>query len=198
MILLIVICYLYADKNMVAYFHSINTRRYQWMDTVQQLPALLLILSPVLIIAAYILTKNNNNKQLKEFLVSSSLSILLANILKFPLKYVFSRYWPETFVNNNPSFLRDGSYGFHPFHWGVSYSSFPSGHAITITAFATCIWMIYPRLRWIAVTLTLSVLLALLLLYYHFLSDLLAGSYIGIMLSIFLNNYLRKKYAYFC
>lgn len=192
-ILLVAICYKYIDRSIVTYFHELNTRKYYWIDIVQQLPTLLLILSPLLIIAAFILKKKNKNPQLQHFFFSSFLGLVLSNILKLPLKFVFGRYWPETFKNNNPSFLHDGAYGFNLFHWGNDYGSFPSGHAITITAFATSMWIIYPRLRWVAVLISLSVMLALLVLYYHFLSDLLAGTYVGVVLSIFLNKFLIKN-----
>ena len=47
-----------------------------------------------------------------------SLSLIIAEITKAQLKLMFGRTWPDTFVNDNPSFLRDGAYGFNFFHGG--------------------------------------------------------------------------------
>jgi membrane-associated phospholipid phosphatase len=189
--LLIVCSYFYADKSIVYFFYSLGTRKYHWLYMVQQLPELLLMISALLLITAFILKNRNVQQRLRQFLFLVPVSIWIAAFVKSLLKYVCGRYWPETFENNNPSLLHDGMYGFHPFHAGVSYSSFPSGHAATIFAFATCIWIIYTRLRWVSVLVSLSVSLALLVLYYHFLSDLIAGAYIGILAGIFVNKLLR-------
>jgi membrane-associated phospholipid phosphatase len=196
--LLLTACYFYADKSIVFYFYAIDSRKYHWLHLVQQLPELLLMISPLLFLTAFILKNKNIQPHLRYFFFAVSLSVLFTTIVKSLLKYLFGRYWPETFENNNPSLLHGGVYGFHPFHVGVSYSSFPSGHTAIIFAVATCIWVIYPRLRWVAVLISLSVSLSLLVLYYHFLSDLLAGAYVGIVMSVFVTELLRKKYAYLC
>jgi membrane-associated phospholipid phosphatase len=196
--LLLTVCYFYADKSIVYYFYAIDSRQYHWIHLVQQLPELLLMVSPLLLLAAFVLKNKNTQPQLRYFFFAASVSVLFTMVMKSLLKYFSGRYWPETFENNNPSLLHGGVYGFHPFHTGVSYSSFPSGHAATIFAFATCMWISYPRLRWVAVLISFSVSLALLVLYYHFLSDLLAGAYIGIVVSVFVSELLRKKYAYLC
>lgn len=54
--------------------------------------------------------------------------------IKEQLKFLFGRTWPETWSGNNPSFVRDGVYGFHFFHVGPDYNAFPSGHMATTCA----------------------------------------------------------------
>ena len=44
-----------------------------------------------------------------------SLAVIFTEITKSMLKLIFGRTWPETWVDNNPSFIRDGVYGF-PLH----------------------------------------------------------------------------------
>ncbi len=56
-----------------------------------------------------------------------SISLIMAEVTKNQLKFVFGRTWPDTWFQNNPSFIRDGAYGFNLFHGGVEYASFPSG-----------------------------------------------------------------------
>jgi hypothetical protein len=60
-----------------------------------------------------------------------ALSLMGAAQVKTFLKFAFGRTWPETWIGDNPSLIRDGVYGFHLFHGGRGYESFPSGHMHT-------------------------------------------------------------------
>ncbi len=60
---------------------------------------------------------------------------------------MFGRTWPETWIDNNPSFIRDGAYGFHWFHGGGGYKSFPSGHMAATCAVLAVLWICYPRFK---------------------------------------------------
>jgi membrane-associated phospholipid phosphatase len=106
-------------------------------------------------------------------------AILIAGVLTFELKEAFGRTWPETWVNNNPSFFGNGTYGFFPFHGGQGYASFPSGHTTAISALAGALWFLWPRLRWLGVALVLAVAVGLLGADYHWLSDIIAGGIVG-------------------
>ena len=106
-------------------------------------------------------------------------AILIAGVLTFELKEAFGRTWPETWVNNNPSYFSNGTYGFFPFHGGAGYASFPSGHTTAISAFAGALWFLWPRLRWLGVALALAVVIGLLGADYHWLSDIMAGALVG-------------------
>jgi hypothetical protein len=48
-----------------------------------------------------------------------SISLIMAEATKNQLKFVFGRTWPDTWIQNNPSFIRDGAYGFNLFHGGA-------------------------------------------------------------------------------
>jgi hypothetical protein len=52
-------------------------------------------------------------------LVTCSISLVVAEVAKNQLKYDFGRTWPETWVNNNPSLIGNGAYGFNFFHGGI-------------------------------------------------------------------------------
>lgn len=112
-------------------------------------------------------------------LLACCLATLVAIVLKDQLKYAFGRLWPETWVEHNPSWIRDGAYGFFPFHGGRGWASFPSGHTTLVTAPATVLWMRWPRWR---ALVALPVALVLVGLYgadYHFVGDMVAGLYLG-------------------
>ena len=56
------------------------------------------------------------------------------------------RYWPTRWREGNPSLIGSGEYGFHPFHAGRAYESFPSGHAAVVFAVLSILWLCYPRM----------------------------------------------------
>ena len=76
-----------------------------------------------------------------------SLSFFVAEGIKTYLKLAFGRTWPETWIQGNPSLIRDGVYGFHPFHGGIGFTSFPSGHITAVCAVLSVLWICYPKFR---------------------------------------------------
>jgi len=109
----------------------------------------------------------------------ASISVLVTELTKSQLKYVFGRTWPETFVQNNPSFIRDGVYGFNFFHGGPGYGSFPSGHTAAVCALVSVLWIMLPKGRPLYVLVVAAVVIGLIGADYHFLSDMIAGGFLG-------------------
>ncbi|HEY7298956.1 MAG TPA: phosphatase PAP2 family protein [Xanthobacteraceae bacterium] len=117
--------------------------------------------------------------RLQTVAVLAAASLAVAEIIKDNLKYVFGRTWPETWVRNNPSFIHNGVYGFHPFHGGQGYASFPSGHTTAICAVMSVLWICYPRLRPIYAICIAAVAIGLVGANFHFVSDVIAGAFLG-------------------
>ncbi len=118
--------------------------------------------------------------QTESALLGASCAILIAGVLTNELKDVFGRTWPETWVNNNPSYFSNRTYGFFPFHGGQGWRAFPSGHTTAIAAAAGAAWCLWPKHRWLGVPLALAVAIGLLGANYHWLSDILAGAIVGV------------------
>lgn len=125
-----------------------------------------------------------------------SVSLMIAETLKSQLKFVFGRTWPETWVQNNPSFIHDGIYGFNFFHGGEAYQSFPSGHMTAICALASVLWIYYPRLRAIYLITTLAVLVGLVGNNFHFLSDTIGGAFVGISTGLMVAMLFARRASY--
>ena len=125
-----------------------------------------------------------------------SLSLIVAELTKAQLKLVFGRTWPDTFINDNPSFLRDGVYGFNFFHGGRGYASFPSGHTAVTCAVITVLWIYYPRWRPLYALAVAGVAIGLIGANYHFLSDVIAGGFVGISCGWMLTS-LWKAHEHF-
>ncbi len=108
-----------------------------------------------------------------------SFSLVMGHAVKDELKWVFGRTWPETWVDNNPSFIRDQVYGFHWLHGGAGYESFPSGHMTATCALISVLWICYPRYRPLYALAVLAVAVGLIGADFHFLSDVIAGGFVG-------------------
>jgi membrane-associated phospholipid phosphatase len=106
-------------------------------------------------------------------------SLIVADQFRGSLGDLFGRYWPKTWHDNNPSLIGTGAYGFHPFKVGDDTGSFPSGHATRILAFATVFWLALPLGRWFYAILAVPMVIALVGMNYHFVSDVIAGSALG-------------------
>lgn len=71
--------------------------------------------------------------------------------------------------------------GFHWFHGTGIFDGFPSGHMTVFAALAAVLWGYYPRYRRLLGGLLAALAAALVLLDYHFVSDVIAGTYCGLL-----------------
>lgn len=111
---------------------------------------------------------------------AASLAFIIAYALKERLKYVMGRTWPETWVNHNPSWIANGAFGFHPFNGGEGWASFPSGHMTMISSVCAVLWARVRRLRWLWALLPALVAIGLFGSDYHWVSDMVAGTFLGV------------------
>ncbi len=112
-------------------------------------------------------------------------STLAAETIKSELKLVFGRTWPESWETNIQSFIRDDVYGFHFFQFGKSFESFPSGHAAVVAAVMSVLWILFPKLRRSCSVCVVAADVALVALNLHFLSDVIAGTFVGVSTGMF-------------
>jgi len=108
------------------------------------------------------------------------LSVAAAVTLCETLKVVFGRTGPETF-EGSPSWISNGIYEFLPFHEGVGYGYFPSGHAAVVSAFAGILWQRLPSLRILWVVLMVAMTVGLWAANWHWVSDIIAGLALGLL-----------------
>jgi len=113
------------------------------------------------------------------------ISLLATDVTKDQLKSIFGRTWPDSWAPGILSLIHDNEYGFHFFHSGRSFTSFPSGHAAALAAVTSVLWIMLPRLRTAATTCTAAADLALVALNLHFLSDVVVGTFLGASIGLF-------------
>jgi membrane-associated phospholipid phosphatase len=84
-------------------------------------------------------------------------------------------------------------YGFDPFRIGYEYNSFPSGHATTVFALAVALSLFFPRWRLPFFSFAFVVGLSRIIVGAHYLSDVLAGAYVGAMTVFLLVLVCRRR-----
>jgi membrane-associated phospholipid phosphatase len=108
------------------------------------------------------------------FFLLSGTALPAAYLAKVTLKWFFgginTRVWLENPVGRS----------FRWFHGGGDYSGFPSGHMAVFTALAVACWLNFPKYRAGCLAVMISLGFALVATDYHFLSDVIAGAYLGI------------------
>jgi membrane-associated phospholipid phosphatase len=105
-------------------------------------------------------------------------SVPLSFVLKAIIKYVFGR------TNTRLWLIQPELYGLHWFGGGGHFSSFPSGHMAVFTAMMLAICRQIPQLRLAGIGFLLCLGLALIVTEYHFLSDVIAGTYLGVVVDV--------------
>jgi membrane-associated phospholipid phosphatase len=100
-----------------------------------------------------------------------ALAFTAAGIAEFTVKHVVGRPRPDAALASaallGPSFAHD-------------IDSFPSGHATSVFAVATVFAAYYPRLRWPLYAVAAAIALGRVYLERHYVSDIVAGSALGI------------------
>jgi membrane-associated phospholipid phosphatase len=124
-------------------------------------------------------------------------AILIAIALKDQFKIIFGRTWPATWTANNPSYLKDGVYGFFPtVSWFTSggsraYHAFPSGTTAVMTAACVSIAVAWRPFRWIAPVLVTAVIAGLIGANFHWVSDTIAGLVLGTAVALATHRFGR-------
>lgn len=176
---LISLSYWFVDKPVVYWMHDHDSRQYVLLDWFTKIPIVLVV--PFLIIYPILTIRWFYKKSgwLDTFLLATGTSVTITFFFVKHLKFVFGRYWGDTWLDNNASLLRDNAYGFTWFNSSQDFASFPSGHIALTIAPLIVVWMLFPNLRWLAGLLCTLVAFGLIVLYYHFVSDVIAGALVG-------------------
>lgn len=177
--LAVAVSYFWLDRP-IAFFansHVADKSVFIWM---QRLPEILPAVALIGFVCAGIGTLAGwGRSRWKGVMLLGGVSFASASLINQQLKFAFGRTWPETWVNNNPSLITNGAYGFNPFHGGAGFASFPSGHSVAICSVMAVLWFLYPKWRVIYVAPVAVIVIGLLGADFHFLSDIIAGGFVG-------------------
>ncbi|WP_243371659.1 phosphatase PAP2 family protein [Geotalea sp. SG265] len=163
-----------------------------WGSLTGQLPDTLLIMVGLITVACYAGYRLRKHRHIQDaatvllHYVAYALpaSFVAKTVLKVAFGRIETRYWLQ-----NPQ-----QYGFHWLHGGEHFSGFPSGHMAVFATLFAAIWRMYPRLKGVLCLLLLVLGLLLLATNYHFLSDVVAGTYLGLVVEAMLFAVMGKEW----
>jgi membrane-associated phospholipid phosphatase len=114
------------------------------------------------------------------------LSISVSGSLVLICKFFFGRYRPRMFLDEQ-------LYGFQFFQLKAKLTSFPSGHASTIVALMLALYFISPKYRVIYFAIAFVIVISRVLVCHHYLTDVVFGSYIAVVITVCLKHLLEKN-----
>ncbi len=123
-----------------------------------------------------------------QFLRLAATALPFAYLLKSFFKYMFGRTNPRSWL------LKKEPLEFHWFNQMWS-GSFPSGHMTVFAAFGAAIIFYYPQYSRLVIIFLILLGIALIGTDYHFLSDVIAGTYLGIVITYSIQHIYEKNQA---
>ncbi len=190
-VIIVTICIRFFDKMLAVYISRLSFNGKLWHRLTADIPDTLFLAVCIITVFALVCYLTRKNKGIFDKVTKLSHLVMYAVpasfIVKSLCKYVFGR------INTREWLIRPESYGFHWFHGGGAYGGFPSGHMAVFTALTAALWRFYPRQRSILLLLPLFLAVALVVTNYHFLSDVIAGAYLGVIVEIYANKLLRDS-----
>jgi membrane-associated phospholipid phosphatase len=177
----VVICYLWIDRPVALLAHNVYDQLGALQRVIYRIPVVMAPLAGLglLMLAVWALTNRPLTRPYTAILLCA-VSFFVTEGLKTYLKSAFGRTWPESWMGGfNRSFIRDGVYGFHPFHGGPAFTAFPSGHIAAVCAVVSVLWVWYPKFRPLYALSVLATAAVLICSNYHFVSDVIAGAFLG-------------------
>ncbi len=177
--LAVLACYFWIDRPIAVFVHRYHVNELPVFRWLTYPPPKLQTWSPLVLMGFIIRRAWGPFVRWQKVLLVACVCLIVADEFRTSLGDVFGRYWPETWFQNNPSLIGNGTYGFHPFQRGDNNGSFPSGHAARILSFANVWFITTPRSRGIGAVLCTAMLVSLVAMNYHFISDVIAGGVLG-------------------
>jgi membrane-associated phospholipid phosphatase len=187
--LLVTLCYFFVDRPVASFVHDQGFNRFEVLKWLTYIPDYLDHTASVVLVLGAVRLVWGPFSRLERMLFAAAVSLAVALVFKNSLKVVFGRYWPETWVDNNPSWIRNEAYGFHLFQSGSAYESFPSGHTTRIFAVMMVVWIAFPRWRWLCVLSCGAVIVGLLGMNYHFVGDVVGGAFVGSITAMYVAHF---------
>ena len=197
-LLLCLVCMVYIDRQVLLLVHYELPVRWQiFFNKLTQLGEgyIWLSASGGAAVGGYLIKRQGTTSKLQQFADSLSrkglfvfLSIIFSGALLNIIKTMIGRLRPRFF-------LADATYGFQPFNFDFGMNSFPSGHSQTIWALMISLSLLYPRLTIPFVSFATLVAASRVLVAAHYVSDVLMGSYLGMILTLYLyTRFIKKGY----
>ena len=186
----VILCVRFFDIPVALYVKKRLYRNAHWSRYTSNLPDLLLVLVLVTTCVGCLLylsrTKKGIYDQATSFEKLITWTAPVSYLAKSLLKFLFGR------VNTRCWLQQPQLYGFHWFQRRPGCDGFPSGHMLVIVALLAAVWRFYPRCRPFCLLFAVLLAVALVVTNYHFVSDVAAGAFTGVLVEAVVFRLLRE------
>ncbi len=178
-VVLALFCYEFVDRPIAFWVHDHFLSEGFWIQPTTDIGPVFMYSAPPVVIMLGIRRMFGPWRHWELSVFAAASSLLIMYCIKNGLKWFFGRPWPETWIDNNPSLIRDNFYAFQWFRGGRAFGSFPSGHSTAVCSIAAVVWIAWPKARWGAALAVALMVAALVGNDYHFVGDCIAGGFLG-------------------
>ncbi|WGL59483.1 phosphatase PAP2 family protein [Pigmentibacter sp. JX0631] len=189
----IILAYYFLDAPLVHWIHNQRINKIAFFNILTHIPDAIIAFLILFFLVFILFFKRFEKVKLFNVLFIAMASVAVSAHIKDFLKFIFARYWPNTWIDNNPSLLVDNVYGFQFFEKGTAYQSFPSGHTTVTFAFFSVLIYFYPKYKTVFLIPCILLGIGQVLMHYHFLSDVIAGGLLGWMVAIIFCRFIENK-----
>ncbi len=178
-IVLSLLSYFFADRGAALWFHAQEPGGwYDLFSLITYAGESQWYLIAGMVLFVWFRKSNPPKAALGLFLFSS---VAVAGLLADLIKYLVGRARPSLYFSDN-------FYGFGFLRYDTEWISFPSGHSATAFGVAMVLALLYPRWRILVISTALLIAFSRLFLARHYISDVLAGSFLGVASTVLLYN----------
>lgn len=176
--------YLYLDVAVASYFYEARPFNgfFEVVTSFGKSKWYLIAFAIFFVLFRYIFRLKEAANRFLYFFIAVGASGLIVDILKF----VFGRARPKLFFEQN-------IYGIKFFGTEHLYFSMPSGHSATAFSLAVGVAIFFPRFAAAAFAAAALVALSRVAITVHYLSDIVAGAYIGAVFAVWLKIKMTQK-----
>lgn len=176
---LTLLCVHFIDVPVALFVKNYLYANPRWSKLTSNLPDLLLMVVLITTLVGFsiylIRVKKGIYDELTDFAKIVTWAGPVSFVVKHFLKFVFGRYNTRRWVED-PSL-----YGFYWFQRRPGCDGFPSGHMVVLVTLLAALWRFYPRSRPFCLITGSLLAIALVTTNYHYVSDVIAGTFIGVL-----------------
>lgn len=197
-LLLGVMSYLWVDRAVVLWLSAHHSREWflvKFLHPVAEFPGWFVddLIFPCYLYLGIRLIFGSLSTTEKNFALFLTILVIAHFGFLIPLKNLCGRPWADTFYGN-PSFLKNGLYGFYLGFNHPLFQSFPSGHSLNVLVLTTFSWYYARAWRWWCFLYAVFVISMMIVQYYHFVSDSIAGAALGYLIVLYIQFYDSCRY----
>jgi len=183
-IVITILLYHFADRQIASYFYTLDNKPLKDIfEFFTEFGKSEWFLVPSFLLFWYFKKTHKPNYSLIAFYIF--MTNVVAGIGVWFFKFPFGRMRPKLYLLND-------LYGFEWFEIKAKFASFPSGHTITAISSAVAFSLLFPKWKYLFLSLGALIAFSRVVLTQHYLSDVVFASFLGTLVAVVLHQYYFK------